>query len=111
MIDFYNMSLFLLILVCLFFINTILGVFLNTTSEKFSIKKFFFGFLKLLIVLVCIILFLFIIEVTPLILSRIGVDVSSDMIKSFEFLSLLFTVYRQYCLDVYDKIKKILNLL
>ena len=111
MIDFYNMGLFFLILFCLFFINTVLGIFLNSSIDGFSFKKLFYGFLKLFIVSVCMFLFFFIIEITPIILSNIGVSVSNDLVKSFEFLSLLLTIYKRYCLDVFDKLKKILNLL
>lgn len=103
--------LFFMILICLFLINTILGIFLNTSKEGFCLKKFFYGFLKLFIVSICSFLYLLILEITPIILNRIGIDITSDMVCMFEFLSLFLTVYKKYSLDIFDKIKNILNLL
>ena len=111
MFDFYGIFLFLIVLLSLFCINTILGIFLNTRFESFCFKKLFYGFFKLLIISIVVFLYFFIIEISPDIFSRIGISIDSSMFNFIEFFGIFITAYKKYLSDCYEKLKKILNML
>lgn len=105
--DFITIVLFLLVLGLLFTIDTILGVLIGTKEEGFNFKKFLYGLLKGGIAALCVIGFCFVIEITPIILKRIDIELPSDIITLTEFMGVTFTAYKKYALDCLEKIKKI----
>ena len=106
----FTCFLFLLILLILFFINTILGILIGTKTVGFNLKKLLYGILKGIIAGVCILAFFLCLEITPLILKRINIELPSDIVTFTEFIGICLTAYKKYLLDCFDKIKKIFEL-
>lgn len=105
--NFITSTLFLLVLGLLLFINTVLGVLIGTKEEGFDLKKLLYGFLKGGIAALCIIGFCFVIEITPIILKRIDIELPTDIIIFVELMTITVTAYKKYTIDCFEKIKKI----
>lgn len=105
--NFITSTLFLLVLCLLFLINTILGILIGTKEEGFSIKKLLYGLIKGVIAAICIIGFCFVIEITPVILKRIDIQLPSDIVTFIEMMGITLTAYKKYSLECFEKIKKI----
>lgn len=105
--DFITLVLFLLVLGLLFTIDTILGVLIGTKEEGFNFKKFLYGFLKGGVMAICIAGFCFAIEITPIILKRIDIELPSDIITLAELMGVTLTAYKKYALECFEKIKKL----
>lgn len=105
--NFITSTLFLLVLGLLFIINTVLGVLIGTKEEGFDLKKLLYGFLKGGIAALCIIGFCFVIEITPIILKRIDIELPTDIITFVELMTITVTAYKKYTIDCFEKIKKI----
>lgn len=105
--NFITSTLFLLVLGLLFIINTVLGVLIGTKEEGFDLKKLLYGFLKGGIAALCIIGFCFVIEITPIILKRIDIELPTDIITFVELMTITITAYKKYTIDCFEKIKKI----
>ena len=103
-------TLFILLLGLLFIINTILGVLIGTKEDGFNLKKLLYGFLKGGIAILCTISFCFVIEITPIILNRIDINMSEEIITFIELMTIITTAYKKYVLDILDKLKKIFNI-
>ncbi len=107
--NFITTTLFLLVLSLLFIINTVLGILIGTKTEGFNLKKLLYGILKGIIAAICVIGFCFAIEITPVILKRIDIELPSDIITFVEFIGISTTAYKKYSLECFEKIKKIFN--
>ncbi len=105
--NFITSALFLLVLCLLFVIDTVLGVLIGTKEVGFNFRKLLYGFLKGGIAALCVVGFCFVIEITPVILKRIGIELPNDIITLVEFMSITLTAYKKYSLDCLEKIKKI----
>ena len=105
--NFITSTLFLLVLCLLFVINTVLGILIGTKEEGFRIKKFLYGLLKGGIAAICIMGFCFVIEITPVILKRIDIQLPSDIVTFVEMMGITLTAYKKYSLECLEKIKKI----
>ena len=105
--NFITSTLFLLVLGLLFIINTVLGVLIGTKEEGFNLKKFLYGILKGIIAALCIVGFCFVIEITPIILIRIEMELPSDIVKFVELIGITMTAYKKYTKECFEKIKKI----
>lgn len=105
--NFITSALFLLVLCLLFVIDTVLGALIGTKEVGFDFKKFLYGFLKGGIAALCVIGFCFVIEITPIILRRIDIELPNDIITLVEFMSITLTAYKKYSLECLEKIKKI----
>lgn len=101
--------LFLLVLGLLFTINTILGVLIGTKEEGFNFKKFLYGFIKGGVMAICILGFCFAIEITPIILKRIDIELPDNIITLTELMGVTLTAYKKYALECFEKMKKILG--
>lgn len=105
--NFITSTLFLLVLGLLFTINTVLGVLIGTKEEGFNLKKLLYGILKGIIASLCIVGFCFVIEITPIILKRIEIELPSDIVPFVELIGITMTAYKKYTKECFEKIKKI----
>ena len=105
--NFITSTLFLLVLGLLFIINTVLGVLIGTKEEGFNLKKFLYGILKGIIAALCIVGFCFVIEITPIIIKRIEIELPSDIVTFVELIGITMTAYKKYTKECFEKIKKI----
>lgn len=90
--------------------NIVLGVVISNKKTKFDKGKFFKGFGKAFLISFCMLAICFTLELVPIILSRIGIDVSSDLITIIEVVLITFTAYKKYALDCVNKFKIILGI-
>lgn len=91
-------------------VNTTLGCVIANRRNKFSAKKLFKGIGKALIITICMLLFCLTLELIPMILMRIGIDIPNDIITVLEMAIMLFTSYKKYAVDCIDKFKTILKI-
>lgn len=97
----------LAVLGVLYLINTTLGILLKTKGSTFNIKEFGKGLLKALIIALVMVGFCFCVEVTPMILGRIGITITDTNITIIEVFTIGITAYKKYATDCYVKIKKL----
>lgn len=102
-----TMAMLLAVLSVLYAINTVLGILLKTQGARFDIKVFEKGLLKALIIALVVIGFCFCIEVSPLILERVGITITDNNITLAEVFTVGITAYRKYASDCFVKIKKL----
>lgn len=107
--SFITSNLFLLVFSLLILIDTILGITIGIQKEGFNLKKLLYGILKGLIIGLCIVVFCFLIEIIYIILKRINIELSNDIIYFVEFIIITITVYKKYVLEIIKKLKKIFN--
>lgn len=101
--------LLLLILSIIIVVNTLLGTFIATNKQEFNKTKFFKGILKAITISICVLLLSVTLELLPIILSRVGIEIPMDLITTLEIILITATAYKKYALDCLDKIKKLLG--
>lgn len=104
--DLITMAMLLAVLGVLYAINTVLGILLKTQGATFDIKVFGKGLLKALIIALVVIGFCFCIEISPMILERVGITITDSNITLAEVFTVGITAYRKYATDCFVKIKK-----
>lgn len=94
------------IIAFLFCANIILGTILGTTKDQFNAKKFFFGIMKAIIVIIIIVGVCYTLNVFTLVLSEInGITISDEVVNSMSLLLILFTEGSDLAKEVLSKIK------
>ena len=91
------------------FINTTLGALKASKKKEFNFKKLLNGVLKGIILTLCVLLLSLSLELLPVILGRVGIEIPSDFTNVIEIVFIGFTAYKKYVLDSIAKIKKLLN--
>lgn len=101
--------LLLLVLGILVVINTVLGTLIANKKSEFNWRKFGQGILKAFVIALCIGLFCLCVELVPVILTRVDINIPGDLITVFEVLMVSLTAYKKYAADCFEKMKIILN--
>lgn len=91
-------------------INTILGVVIANKYSEFSWKKLLTGTGKAIIILLCVLLFCVSLELVPIVLHRIKIEVPGDLITVIEIVITTLTAYKKYANDCFKKFKIILDI-
>ena len=100
----------LIMLAIVISVNTILGVIIANKNKKFDWKKLVKGISKALVITLCMVLFCFTLELVPVILARIGVEVANELITVAEVVLITLTAYKKYAFDCLDKFKEIIGI-
>lgn len=90
-------------------INTVLGSVIANKKQEFDIKKFLKGIIKAIVIALCILLFCITLELVPVVLSRVGIEIPTDLITVLEIVLTTLTAYKKYALDCFEKFKNILD--
>lgn len=90
-------------------VNTMLGVVIANKTQKFSRKKLFKGIGKAITIVVCTMLFCLTLELVPVVLKRVDINIPTDLITVLEIVLTTLTAYKKYAIDCFDKFKKILK--
>lgn len=98
------------ILLVLNITNIILGVVIGSSKEGFKWKKLGEGILKVFLFCLSFLAYCSCIEVMPMILARIDIIISEDIITLAEIVGITLTAYKKYAKDCYDKIITILKI-
>lgn len=92
-------------------INIVLGTIIGTFTEKFDVKKFFFGILKAFIIGLCIFVFCYTLNLFALTLQLTkDVTISGDFITTLEVFTILIVWALDLCKDIIEKIKSMKQL-
>lgn len=105
--DIITIIMLLSVLGVLYCINTTLGILLKTKGQKFNFIAFKNGFIKALIIAICVVGFCFCIESIPIILSRVGITIGETVITVLEIFGIMITAYKKYVSDCYEKVKQL----
>ena len=90
-------------------VNTMLGVVMANKTQKFNKKKLFKGIGKAIIIVICTMLFCLTLELVPIVLRRVDINIPTDFITVLEIILTTLTAYKKYAIDCFDKFKKILK--
>lgn len=90
-------------------IDIILGVIIANNKLEFDFKKFLKGIGKSLVILLCVLLFCICIELVPMVLARVGIQVPEDLVSVIEIILVTLTAFTKYATDCFDKFKIIIN--
>lgn len=90
--------------------NTVLGAVIANRKEEFDVRKLFRGIIKSILIAFCMWLLCVTLELLPIILNEIGIEISNDLITIMEVVSITLTAYKKYAVDCVDKFKIILNI-
>lgn len=107
--NFINYIYIILILSITILINTILGAFLATNKKEFDIKKLFKGIFKAIIIMVCLILFCVSLELLPIPLNSLGVQIPDEVPTLLQISITILTAYKKYAVDCFNKFKTIIG--
>ena len=92
-------------------VNIVLGTIVGTFTDKFDVKKFFFGILKAFIVGLCIFVFCYTLNLFALTLQLTkDITISADFISTVEVFTILIVWALDLCKDIIDKIKSMKQL-
>lgn len=90
----------------LYLFNILLGTIIGTKQNKFDIKKFLFGLLKAVCVLIIIVGVCYILNVFTLTINLInGINISEELVTTLQVLAILITTGIDIAKEVVDKIK------
>lgn len=105
-------AVFLLIIVtasmCL--INIVLGTILGTSEVGFNLNKFLHGFLKGLIVSVCIFVFCYTLNLLSLTLGLIDINISVEVITVLEVVMVMVVWDLDLSKEIFEKMKSLKEL-
>ena len=92
-------------------VNIVLGTIVGTFTDKFDVKKFFFGILKAFIIGLCIFVFCYTLNLFALTLQLTkDITISADFISTVEVFTILIVWALDLCKDIIDKIKSMKQL-
>ena len=90
----------------LYLFNILLGTIIGTHTSKFDAKKFVFGFVKAICVLVIIVGVCYILNVFTLTINQIeNINIGTELISTLEMLTILITQGIDLAKEVIEKIK------
>lgn len=98
------------ILAIMIVINTVLGSVIANKKQEFKKEKLIKGIAKAITIAICILLFCLTLELVPVILNRVGIEIPSDLITVLEIVLTTLTAYKKYAIDCFNKFKTILNI-
>lgn len=92
-------------------VNIVLGTIVGTFTDKFDVKKFFFGILKAFIIGLCIFVFCYTLNLFALTLQLTkDITISADFISTVEVFTILIVWALDLCKDIIEKIKSMKQL-
>lgn len=98
------------ILVVLFLINTLLGIYRGTKNEGFKIKKLIEGIVKNLFCLMLpLFMFYAVLDLIPLWFERVGISGLQNIVSFFQAMLVIFVAIKNYITDIYEKYMEIFN--
>ena len=87
-------------------INIVMGTIIGTFTDRFDVKKFFFGILKAFVIGLCIFVFCYTLNLFALTLQLTkDVTISTDFITTVEVFTILIVWALDLAKDIIEKIK------
>ena len=95
----------------LYLFNILLGTIIGSKEDHFDIRKFLFGVLKALCIMLIIVGVCYILNVFTLTVSLVnGIEISQELVTSLQLLAILFAIGIDLGKEVLEKIKTIKSL-
>lgn len=92
-------------------INIVMGTIIGTFTDRFDVKKFFFGILKAFVIGLCIFVFCYTLNLFALTLQLTkDVTISTDFISTVEVFTILIVWALDLAKDIIEKIKSMKTL-
>jgi len=102
---------FEIVLAGLYLVNIVLGTLLGTLEEGFDIKKFLFGLLKYLAVLITVFIFCFAVNFFTIGLNQLpSIQISVELVTTLEVIAIIIAWCVDLTKDVVEKIKSVKTL-
>ena len=102
---------FVLVVMALMILNIVLGTLHGTKEEGFDIKKFFFGWLKMLAIAVAIIVFGFIVDYFVVALNHLpNIQIATEVVSLGEIVAVVIVWGIDLSKEIIDKIKSLKEL-
>lgn len=95
-----------IVIALLYIFNILLGTIIGTSQEGFSIKKFLFGVLKTVGVLIIVIGVCYTLNIFALVINLIeGLEISTSIVNALEVIGIIVAIGIDMAKEVIDKIK------
>lgn len=107
--DAITLGIFLLILGALMILNILLGSIEAWVWSEFKTKKFWVGVLKAVLTGICMIAFMVILEIVPLVLERVKISVPKDFVTFLQLVTLVWVSVQKYIKSIFEKFKFLLG--
>ena len=107
--DAITISLLIAVVGVLMLINILLGTILAGVFkvEKWDWTKFWQGFIKLFVFVLCIYAYCIVLDVIPLIFERIKIKIPQDIVTTLQVIGVFVVLVVKYCKKDYEQILKI----
>lgn len=104
--DAITISLLIAVTGVLMLINILLGSIMAGVFkfEKWDWNKFWQGFIKLFVFVVCIYAYCVVLDVIPLIFERIRIEIPQDIVTTLQVIGVFAVLVIKYCKKVYEQI-------
>lgn len=107
--DAITLGIFLLILGALMLLNILLGSITAWAWGEWKTKKFWLGILKAILTGLCMVVFMVILEILPLALERVKIEIPKEFVTFLQLVLLVWVSVQKYVKSIYEKFKEILG--
>lgn len=109
--DAITISLLIAVVGVLMLINILLGTILAGVFkvEKWDWTKFWQGFIKLLVFVLCVEAYCVVLDIIPLIFERIKIAIPKDLVTAIQVIGVFVVLVIRYCKKVYNQILEIVE--
>lgn len=94
------------LLIC-WLMNLLLDKIIN--NETMNLKIIGREFIKFITILVITITICFTLELLPFLFEKFNIDISANLITPIEIISIVFTLYKSYMVNIFNKVKQLLK--
>lgn len=94
----------LVLLGSLMLTNMILGGIMSATVGEFDKARFFRSVIKALLIVLCVCVYYCCLELMPILLVKIGIDVPSDLVTTIEVLLVVVASFTKYAKEIFAKL-------
>lgn len=108
-IDVTVLGVLVILLGLVMLLNIILGSVYAGITQSWDTKKFFIGIIKAILVGGVIVVFGWVLEALPIVLSFVNIELPTEMIKLVEIISVILVAFKKYAKGVWDKLLVLLD--
>lgn len=90
-------------------LNIVLGGVMASANYQWDTATFFKGILKAFLVALVMVVYCIVLEVFPLILSRLNIEIPNEMITFVQVVGIVVLSFTKYAKDIFDKLMTLLG--
>lgn len=84
--------------------NMILGAIMSATIGEFDKSRFFRSLVKALLIVLSVCVYYCCLELMPMLLTKVGIDVPSDLVTTIEVLLIVVASFTKYAREIFQKL-------